>query len=193
MVKGDRNGYVFCAVVADRVYLRFVPSDAEQPIVTEVGTCLRFLECTEETPRVLSEEMALGAYAAWQAARENILDAWTFETDPANLQPKVRRLGREVAEFLRANPPSDVESARLHRALDAVEAPWSMREEKQLRAAWEREFLSRTEKAQHLIAEVERIGVEPHHAPEPLPPIEGDDIHLVCWLAIVAASSATRA
>lgn len=191
MVKGDRPGYVFCAVVADRVYLRFVPSDAEQPIVTEVGTCLRLLECTEETPRVLSEELALGAYAAWQAARENILDAWTFETDPANLQPKVRRLGREVAEFLRSNPPSDVESARLHRALDAVEAPWSMREEKQLRAAWEREFPSRTEKAQHLIAEVERIGVEPHHAPEPLPPIEGDDIHLVCWMAIGGCRSET--
>ncbi len=65
-----------------------------------------------------------------------------------------------------------------------------MREEKQLRTAWEREFPSRTEKARHLIAEVERIGVEPHHAPAPLPPIEGDDIHLVCWMAIEGRDSA---
>ncbi|MFN0008927.1 MAG: hypothetical protein ACKVXR_13580 [Planctomycetota bacterium] len=76
--------------------------------------------------------------------------------------------------------------------LGAVEAPWSMREEKQLRAAWVCDFPSRTVKARHLIAEVERIEVEPHHAPEPLPPIEGDDIHLVCWMAIEnsAASAA---
>jgi len=184
MVKGDRDGYVFCAVVADRVYLRFVPTDENQPVVTEIGTCLRLLECTEQTRRVLTEPMMVGAYGAWDVARENILAAWTFETDPANLQPKVRRLSREVADFLRMYPPSDVDTVRLHRALDAVEAPWSMREEKQLRAAWEREFLSRSEKARFLIDEVERIGVEPHHAPAPLPPIENDDIHLVCWMAV---------
>ena len=189
MLKGDRSGYVFCAIVADRVYLRFVPSDESQPIVTEIGTCLRFLECTEDTARALSEAMALGAYAAWQAARENILAAWTFETDPANLQPKVRRLSRDVADFLRTYPPSDVDTQRLHRVLDAVEAPWSLREEKQLRAAWDREFPSRSDKARFLIDEVERIGVEPHHAPEPLPPIEGDDIHLVCWMAVSASAA----
>ena len=31
------------------------------------------------------------------------------------------------------------------------------------------------------------IGIEPFIAPEPLPPIEPDDIYLVAWLAIAAA------
>lgn len=91
------------------------------------------------------------------------------------------------------HPPSDLDTARLRRVLDAVEAPWSLREEQQLRAAWERECPSLAEKVQLLIAKVEHIGVEPARAPEPPSPIEGDDIHLVCWMAIVAASSTTRA
>jgi hypothetical protein len=192
MVKGERNGYLFCAVVADRVYLRFVPSEAKQVIVAEIGTCLRLLECGEDTPRVLSEEMARGAYDAWQTARDHILAAWTFETDPANLQPKVRRLSRDVAEFLRANPPRDLDTQRLHRALDAVEAPWSMREEKQLRSIWDRVFPNRTDHARALVEEVERIGVEPHHAPEPLPPIEPQDILLLCWMALEASVPRAR-
>lgn len=44
---------------------------------------LRLLECSEERPRVLSEEMALAAYESWTRARRSIFDAWTFETDPA--------------------------------------------------------------------------------------------------------------
>jgi len=31
---------------------------------------------------------------------------------------------------------------------------------------------------------VERIGAEPFHAPEPLPPIDADEIHLIAWMAI---------
>jgi hypothetical protein len=30
----------------------------------------------------------------------------------------------------------------------------------------------------------ERIGLEPFHAPEPLPPIQMEDVHLICWMAI---------
>ena len=184
MVKAGHDGFVFCARVADRIYLRFVPGNQGQPIVSEIGTCLRFLECSEETPRHLPETGVEGAYEAWQRAREHILDAWAYETDPANLQPKVRRLNREVADFLRLNPPGEVEFERLHAVLDAIEAPWSIREERQLRTAWEREYPSAGAKARALVEEVERIGVEPHHAPEPLPPIENEDVILICWMAL---------
>ena len=187
MVKAGHDGFVFCARVADRIYLRFVPTDQGQPIVSEIGTCLRFLECSEKTPRHLPDSGVEGAYEAWRRAREDILDAWAFETDPANLQPKVRRLNREVADFLRLNPPSEVEFERLHAVLDAIEAPWSIREERQLRTAWEREYPSAGSKAYALVEEVERIGVEPHHAPEPLPPIESEDVNLICWMALVPA------
>ena len=185
MVRADHDGFVFCARVADRIYLRFVPRDQGQPIVSEIGTCLRFLECSEETPRHLPDSGIEGAYEAWQRAREDILHAWAYETDPANLQPKIRRLNRDVADFLRLNPPSEVEFERLHTVLDAIEAPWSIREERQLRTAWERDYPSVGAKGRALVEEVERIGVEPHHAPEPLPPIETVDVNLICWMALV--------
>ncbi|MBI2822536.1 MAG: hypothetical protein HYX74_09955 [Acidobacteria bacterium] len=112
MRKGERAGHLFCAAAGDRIYLRFVPRGPGDELIGELGTCLRLLECSEATPRVLSEEMALAAYDSWARARQSIFDAWTFETDPANLQPKIRKLNRDVAAFLRASPPPDVEGDR---------------------------------------------------------------------------------
>ena len=184
MVKGERTGHVFCATVGERIYLRFVPLDPDGEIVAELGTCLRLLECTEETQRVLNPEMALGAYEAWARARQSIYQAWSFETDPANLQPKVRKLNRDVAAFLREHPRVDIGQERLNRCLDAIESPWSRREENLLRIAWEREFPSPADKSRHLIEEAERIGAEPFRPHDPLPPIEIDQVSLICWMAI---------
>ena len=112
-----------------------------------------------------------------------------FETDTKNLQPKIRKLNREVAEFLRENPPPSIDQERLHTCLDAIESPWSRREENQLRIVWKQEFETDIEKAQRLVEEVERIGAEPFKAPPPLPPIEADEIHLITWMAIDAEDS----
>lgn len=184
MVKGDRTGYVFCAMVGTRVYLRFVSTSAGEEIIGELGTCLRFIECGPDTPREITPEMETGAYDAWVRARQSIHASWTFETDPANLQPKVRRINREVAAFLRAHPPADIEQKRLHDCLDAIESPWPRREENQLRVAWERMLPTPAEKSKYLVEEVERIGAEPFRPPDPLPPIGIDEIHLVCWMAL---------
>jgi hypothetical protein len=184
MRKGKTAGHLFCATVGGRIYLRFVPRAPDMEITGELGTCLRMIECSEGTPRVLNEETAYQAYESWTRARQSIFDAWTFETDPANLQPRIRKLNRDVAAFLREYPPADIESDRLHRCLDAIESPWPRREENLLRIAWERSFAANGEKARHLVEEVERIGAEPFHAPEPLPPIDIDEIHLITWMAI---------
>ncbi len=184
MRKGERTGHLFCATVGERIYLRFVPMETDGQLLSELGTCLRLLECTEETPRVMSDAIARGAFGAWTRARQSILDAWTFETDPANLQPKVRKLNRDVAAFLRDNSSPDVDQVRLNRCLDAIESPWSRREESVLRMAWERDFPISAERARHLVEEVERLGAEPYKAPDPLPPIEADEIHLIAWMAI---------
>lgn len=184
MRKGEVAGHLFCASAGDRTYLRFVPLESGSEILGEFGTCLRLFECSESTPRVLSEAMMEAAYGAWTRARQHIFDAWNFETDPANLQPKIRRLNRNVAAFLRDNPPTDIQQDRLHRCLDAIESPWPLREENLLRAAWEREFPSASERARHLIEAVETIGAEPFLAPAPLPPIDIDEIHLIAWIAL---------
>jgi hypothetical protein len=133
---------------------------------------------------VLNDKLARAVYDAWAKARRSIFEAWTFETDPANLQPKIRKLNRDVAIFLRANPPPDVPQERLHRALDAVESPWPLREENLLRGVWVRAFATEADKARALVEEIERIGAEPFHAPKPLPPISEDEVHLITWMAI---------
>ena len=91
---------------------------------------------------------------------------------------------RDVAAFLRQHSPAAVDQERLHGCLDAVESPWPRRGENMLRLARERQFDTNFERARHLVEEVERIGAEPFHAPEPLPPIEAEEIHLITWMAI---------
>jgi hypothetical protein len=87
---GPRAGHLFCARVGDRVFLRFVPLEAEA-ILRDSLACLRSISCAEETPRVLSDAMRERAYAAWARARQDIFNEWQFSTDPANLQPRVDR------------------------------------------------------------------------------------------------------
>ncbi|MDQ7014132.1 MAG: helicase-related protein [Planctomycetota bacterium] len=190
MVKGERQGHFFCAQVGERVYLRFVPADDGQ-IVGEIGTCLRLIECCEETERIVPDDMRLSAYSAWEHARQDILEAWTFETDPANLQPKVSRFNRKLAEYLRANPPIDIEKIRLERCLEATEAPCPIREQRALREVFEQEFASQAARSRAIVLAVERLGLEPFHSPEPLPPINVEQVLLVCWLGLIEESQSS--
>jgi len=195
MAKGPRRGHFFCASVGNRTYLRFVPygDGPGVAIIGEIGTCLRMIECREGTPRVMPLELKQTAYAAWERARQHIYDSWTHETDPANLQPRVSKLNREIAQFLRTHPPADMEQARVESCLDAIEAPCSRREENLLRAVFEAHYPSHAAKSRAIVEEVERIGLQPFAAPDPLPPIRPDEVHLICWLAIESEDAANRA
>lgn len=184
LARDDRRGHVFCAKVADRIYLRFVPAADDEEIVAELGTCLRMIECDVDTERVLPDDLRESAFDAWDRARRHIHEAWMVETDPANLQPTAPKLHREIDELLRRTPPPNVDQKRLERALDALAAPSARYEQNQLREVFEDEDLSPPEKSLCLLEKIEVLGLEPHRPPEPLPPIELDDVHLVCWLGI---------
>jgi hypothetical protein len=185
LAKGKRRGHFFCASVGKRVYLRFVPADGGE-LVSEIGTCLRLIECAEDTPMTMPLDLKQTAFAGWQTARDHIFDSWSYETDPANLQPKVAPLNRKIAEHVRQYPPPGIEQARVEKCLDSIEAPCSVREQNLLREIFEKDYPSADAKSLAILREVERIGLEPFHAPEPLPPILPDDIHLICWMAIEA-------
>ena len=188
IVKGERSGCFFCAKVGDRTFLRFVPEEAESQddLVGEIGTCLRLIECAEETERVFPDSTMERAFRGWELAQESIWSSWDYYTDPKNLQPKVRKLNREVDTFLLDNPPADVDRARLDRVSEILMSPWPMREENKLREVWKEEHASTQAKALALLEAVRATGIEPFEEPERFPKIEREEVRLVCWLAIQA-------
>ena len=190
MVKGDRRGVFFCAAVGERTYLRFVPAEPDwrlsegAPIIAEIGTCLRLVECEEATARNLPQPLEDAVFDLWPVARDDIHAAWMRETDPANLQPQVRPLNRRVAEFIRAHRPTDDEGAKVNQALDILEAPWPRREELILRDLFADEAHEGVEKSRRIVACILETGLEPFSQPPLLPPIEAEDIQLVCWMGL---------
>lgn len=195
MRKGDRQGVFFCASIGDRTYLRFVPANPdwtknpEAPVIREIGTCLRLIECGPDMPRHVSGELEEAVFDLWDEARTSVYTSWMAETDPANLQPKVRPLNQRVAEYIRANRPLDDEGHHINEALDILEAPWPRREEGLLREWFAEEAPSSSEKVRRLVSAIRATGLEPFSQPPLLPPIELEDIRLVCWLGIYASGA----
>ena len=194
MVHGTRRGVFFCAVVGhgtdlERTYLRFVPAtDDWTPdqvqIERELGACLRIIECSEDTPTWYPDDLTERVFDFWEMAQDDILLDWMRETDPANLQPKVRPLNHRVAEFIRGNPPLGESHDRVTRALDILESPWPRREEMLLRGWFEgAESGHGPTVSADLVEKILGTGLEPAVPPQLLPPIERDDIEVLCWLA----------
>lgn len=178
---GAEKGHFFCARVGERLFLKFVPWDGRETI-RDTLACLRLITCKEGTARDSAPDLAEGAYNAWMRVRKEIFDEWMFATDPANLQPRVRPLLRAAADHLRKHPPPGMTQENVDRLIESVEAPWGIRYEKPIREAMES---ARGTAASAAIAEtVTQLGLEPFKAPEPLPPIEEQDVRLICWMAV---------
>lgn len=188
------SGFFFCAeikykdenVVKSRTLLRFVPENCvdSEEIIGELATCLRMIECSKEEEAITINNQLEGAYDSWDLAKESIFEWWQERTDPANLQPKIPKINREVSDFLIDNPPQDMNQDDFNNILSSVEAPWRVRDSRLLREVWKREFSSNNEKASVLAQEIINIGVEPYIAPKPLVNIEKSNIDLVCWMYI---------
>ena len=189
MIKGDRTGHFFCAKVGDQTFLRFVPEGTEthEDVIGQLGTCLRLVECEQETETVFPDSGIEAAYRAWELAKKSIWNSWVYFTDPANLQPKVRNLNHKVDRFLMDNPPNDQDTSTLDRVSETLMSPWPRREENQLREIWKTEYPSDYDKAVALIVAVEDTGIEPFEQPERYPKIDPDEVRLVCWLVIQAS------
>jgi hypothetical protein len=178
---GIANGHFFCAKVGDRVFYRFVPADGGEMIQDSLS-CLKIISCTEVTPRQLSPELAESAYGAWLKARRHIFEEWMVATDPANLQPRIRPTLRAAAAQLRKFPPSQMSQKEIDEAIESLEAPWGVRIEKVIREATE--GLSGAAASEAIVEKVRLLGLQPYKAPTPLPPIEEDEILLVCWMGV---------
>ncbi|MBC7286457.1 MAG: helicase [Armatimonadetes bacterium] len=193
--RGKRRGWVFCARVDERVFLRFVPAEEGGEVDGNIFNCLRQITCEEDTARCLSEEMKAGVYEAWRRARGHILEQWMRATDPKNLQPRVPRIFREMAEHLRRYPPLGMSSEAIDEIVDKLEAPWPGRIENAFREFYPPDDPDRDprEVSRQIVDCVNRLGLYPYRPPDPWPPIDEDQIHLVCWLAVDSGSEETSA
>lgn len=73
---------------------------------------------------------------------------------------------------------------RVHRALDILESPWPRREEIMLRGWFESDEHQGATLASYLIEQILETGLEPTEPPPLLPPINQDEIELLCWMGI---------
>lgn len=185
VLRGAEQGHFFCARIGERTFLRFVPKAADAQIRKDTLSCLRLVACRSDEPLQPAPADLGGAYVAWQRARDDIFSEWQFATDPANIQPRIREPFRSAADHLRRHPPAGVPQEVIRRAVEALEAPRSLRVGKVVR-----DVLTRSEGPQEvskgLIKAVEDLGLEPYVAPKPLPPIALDDVELVCWAMVIA-------
>ncbi|MEH2576519.1 helicase-related protein [Bradyrhizobium sp. AZCC 1708] len=193
--RGKTSGVLFCAEIeladSSRTFLRFVPATSnwrprtdENAILRETGTCLRLIDCSEDTPRHMPEQLGDAVFTFWDLARKSILAEWDDLADPANLQPQVRLLNRQVAAFIRAHPPTDTDPTKLTKALDILESPWPRREEALLREHFRDRSGPAPARSLRLVEWVLSTGLERYLPPPPLPPITDQDVRLVCWMAI---------
>ncbi len=195
MISGSVQGYFFCAKVGERTYLRFIKTNSEWgsfdlsadaediKIISEIGTCLRLVECSWDTPLEIDESATDNVFDSWEVAKSDIWKSWMHETDPLNLQPKVRPLNQKVANHLRKHIPEDIDKDKFYKALDILESPWSRRDESLLRH-WFETQLEGSIKSKFLVDNILGSGLEPAQAVEPLPPIQMEDIELLVWMAV---------
>ncbi|MCY4000432.1 MAG: helicase-related protein [Bacteroidetes bacterium] len=200
MKKGNQRGVFFCAVVGhetnlERTYLLFIPANSdwkptpdENQFINELGTCLRLIECDENTETWYPDQLHERVYDFWEVAQSHILKQWTVETDPKNLQPNVDRINRDIAELIRQHPPLERDKKQRQLALDILESPWPRREQTELRKIFNQSVddvaVPRTTLSNDLVQYILSTGLEPSQIPPPLPEIILDDIKLMCWVAI---------
>jgi superfamily II DNA or RNA helicase len=187
---GAERGYVFCARVGDhsQAQFRYVawPRDEEPVVVGETLACLAHAWPGEgpDTPRVLSDEALQLAYDAWALAQADILARWNESSDPRVLAPEIPKAMRDAAELIRSTLPRDWTQEQADALVEKLEEAYPERIQRQVREAT-RSSEDPAEQAVAIAEKVEELGLEPSPPPEPLPPVTDDDVHLVCWLAIV--------
>src|SRR3712207_4811769 len=106
------------------------------------------------------------------------------------MQPAIPKPMRDAAELLRAHPPKDLDTDRLHRLLDTIEAPYDTRIQRMIRKTLDRHEDIR-ERAAEIIRLVEDLGLEPPPPVKPLPEIDEQDINVVTWMALVPSAVPT--
>lgn len=202
-VGAHQPGLVFCARIADhpKPWFRYVPLTHDwQPqtdlsghpvIIDDTLSCLAHAECDPSAPSVFAARDDSGhalynaAFDSWAAARAHIREAWMRNADPASLIAPVPPVMRVAARLVRAH--GSRLGNRQDELVDRLEAPCAPRAQRAIRDVLTDKALSAQGRAERLLDTADQLGLTRQPAPDPLPPIADDDIHLICWTAILPA------
>ncbi|WP_225991550.1 helicase-related protein [Actinomadura montaniterrae] len=191
---GVQPGLVFCARIGDhpKPWFRYVPltpdltiepdDDGSPIVIDDTLACLTAADPGgPDTPAEFPDAVYQAAINAWTVAKAHIVDAWTHNTDPANLQRPVPKVMRDAAELVRQHGAhlGDQQDELVER----LQAPYSPRILRTVRATMN-QLGSPRDRVDQVADLADRLGLVHQHAPHPLPPITSDDVHLVCWVAI---------
>jgi hypothetical protein len=183
-------GYVFCVRVGDhnRPLYRYVGMEnpLEPEIIDDTLACIDYARPREafDTPRTLDDATHATAYDAWRSALASIVEQWNTAADPANLVPPVPATMQRAVAMIRNHKPASMSIEDADRLVEALEAPYPERVVRTIRAAMGTEGTP-SEKVEVVARAVTELGLEPSPPPELLPEITSDDVHLICWLALV--------
>ena len=97
-----------------------------------------------------------------------------YNADPANLTRPVPRVMRDAAEPVRRHGAHLAD--RKDDLIARLEAPYAPRIQRDIRDLLNDGALTEDDKASQLLALADRLGLARQPAPQPLPPIEPDDI-----------------
>jgi hypothetical protein len=199
----QQPGMVFCARIADhpKPWFRYVPLTPErrlemdelgEPIVIDdTLTCLAQADPGDSGVQSIFEESLTAltlhnaAFDAWAVAKDHIHQAWMHNADPANLSRPVPRVMRDAAAIVRTHGMHLGDDQ--DRLVARLEAPYAPRIQRAVRDVLNDANLTDRGKADHLLELADNLGLVQQPAPQPLPPIEQGDIHLICWTAILPA------
>lgn len=191
-----RNGYVFCARIRGhhKPWFRFVEAERDtwhvrrdiqdQPIIVdETLTALRIADPGSSTmPQHISPAAQDQVFAAWEIAQRDIHEAWSKLTDIANFAPTVPFALRTACDIVLKHG-GQLGPNRQSELIKTLSANWDYRVVRQVR-----DIIGSDEHAPvkvHLLEEyVKEAGLTPPEVPQPLSPIDINDVQVVCWLAV---------
>lgn len=195
-------GMVFCARIADypKPWFRYVPllpdysidlDDEGRPVVVDdTLTCLAQADPgLPSTPTLFHDgiyaDLYEAAFDAWQVAKNHIHRTWIHNADPANLTARVPRVMLDAAHLVRTRGTHLGDRQDI--LVERLEAPYAPRIQRAVRDVLA-ERVTDAEKVDRLLEVADYLGLTPQPAPEPLPEIAADDIHLICWMGVVPAA-----
>lgn len=188
-------GWVFCARIANhpKPWFRFVAADDTwAPFIGPDGAHI-VLDDTlsslvaadpggDQYEQDITPGAAVGVFDAWEIAQEHVYDVWTRLTDIANLQPEIPLALREAAELV-VTSGAALGFEHQQGLLRRLNARWDRRIVSEVRQIVRSDRPPR-ERVSLLAEYVKEEGLPLPEPPEPLPPIDKDEIRLVCWMAV---------